>query len=34
MSNIYNKTFHHPNGTLIANWFEEEEMRRKTGEGR
>ena len=34
MSNIYNKFIIHPNGTLINNWFEEEELRRRTGEGR
>ena len=34
MTNIYNKTIYFPNGTLINNWFEEEELRKKTGEGR
>ena len=34
MTNIYNKFIKHPNGTLIANWFEEDELRRRTGEGR
>ena len=34
MTNIYNKVILHPNGTLISNWFEEEELRRRTGEGR
>ena len=31
---IYNKQFHNPNGTLINNWFEEEELRKKTGVSR
>ena len=34
MTNIYNKTMYFPNGTLINNWFEEDELRRKTGETR
>ena len=34
MTNIYNKFIIHPNGTLINNWFEEDELRRHTGEGR
>ena len=28
---IYNKNYIHPNGTLIHNWFEEEELRKRTG---
>lgn len=31
---IYNKVPLFPNGTLIGNWFEEEELRKRTGEGR
>lgn len=34
MTNIYNKTVLFPNGTLIGNWYEEDELRQKTGEGR
>ena len=34
MTNIYNKFIINPNGTLINNWFEEDELRRHTGEGR
>ena len=34
MTNIYNKIYHAPNGTLIGNWYEEECLREKTGEGR
>ena len=34
MSNIYNKFIKHPNGILIDNWYEEDELRRYTGEGR
>lgn len=34
MSNIYNKKILFPNGTLIDNWFEEDELRKYTGEGR
>ena len=30
--NIYNKTMYFPNGTLINNWFKEDELRRRTGE--
>ncbi len=31
MTNIYNKVITRPNGTLIGNWFEEDELRRVTG---
>ena len=31
MTNIYNKILTRPNGTLIDNWFEEDELRRTTG---
>ena len=31
MTNIYNKVLTRPNGTLIDNWFEEDELRRATG---
>ena len=31
---IYNKKYICPNGTLIDNWYEEEELRKRTGEGR
>ena len=34
MSNIYNKKIITRDGTLIDNWFEEGELRTKTGEGR
>ena len=34
MHNIYNKKILTTNGTLIDNWFEEEELRKLTGEGR
>ena len=34
MHNIYNKKILTNNGTLIDNWFEEGELRQKTGEGR
>ena len=34
MSNIYNKKIITRDGTLIDNWFEEGELRQKTGEGR
>jgi hypothetical protein len=34
MTNIFNKTVLAKNGTLIGNWFEEDVMREKTGEGR
>ena len=34
MHNIYNKTILTKSGTLIDNWFEEEELRKLTGEGR
>ena len=34
MSNIYNKKILTRDGTLIDNWFEEGELRQKTGEGR
>ena len=34
MTNVYNKTIFYPNNTLIHNWFEEECLRQKTGEGR
>lgn len=34
MSNIYNKKIITRDGTLIHNWFEEGELRQKTGEGR
>ena len=34
MTNIYNKTVLVNNGTLIGNWYEEEYLRSKTGEGR
>lgn len=34
MTNIYNKRILAPNQTLIENWFEEEELRKITGEGR
>ena len=33
-SNIYNKFYHNPNGTLIGNWYEEQCLRNDTGEGR
>lgn len=32
--NIYNKTYHNPNGTLIDNWYEEQCLRNRTGVGR
>ena len=32
--NIYNKTINAPNNTLIGNWYEEEVLRKITGEGR
>jgi len=34
MHNIYNKIILTKDGTLIDNWFEEGELRKKTGEGR
>ena len=34
MHNIYNKFILTKDGTLIDNWFEEGELRKKTGEGR
>ena len=34
MTNIFNKNVLARNGTLIGNWFEEEVLREKTGEGR
>ena len=34
MTNIYNKHIKFPNGTLIDNWFEEDELKKKTGETR
>jgi len=34
MTNIYNKIYHNPNGTLIANWYEEQCLRDKTDCGR
>ena len=34
MTNIYNKFFHVPNGTLVGNWYEEQCLRDKTNEGR
>ena len=34
MSNIYNKHITFPNGTLIGNWFEEDELKKKTGTSR
>lgn len=30
----FNKTLNNGHGTLVGNWFEEEELRRKTGVGR
>ncbi len=33
-SRIYNKKYICPNGTLVDNWYEEEELRKRTGEGR
>ena len=34
MTNIFNKKVLVKNGTLIGNWYEEEIIREKTGEGR
>ena len=34
MTNIFNKTVLAKNGTLVGNWYEEEVLRSKTGEGR
>lgn len=34
MTNIYNKIILGKNGTLVGNWFEEDVLRTKTGEGR
>jgi len=34
MTNIFNKKILVKNGTLIGNWYEEEILREKTGEGR
>ena len=34
MTNIYNKKILFPNGTLINNWYEEDELRKSTGESR
>jgi len=34
MSNIYNKTVLGKTGTLVGNWYEEDVLREKTGEGR
>ena len=34
MTNIYNKRIIYPNGTLVDNWYEEDELRKQTGEGR
>jgi hypothetical protein len=32
--NIFNKTINAPNNTLVGNWWEEDELRKITGEGR
>ncbi len=34
MTNIFNKTVLVNNGTLVGNWYEEQVLREKTGEGR
>lgn len=34
MTNIYNKKIITNKGTLVGNWYEEEVLRTKTGEGR
>jgi hypothetical protein len=34
MTNIFNKTVLVKNGTLIGNWYEEEVLRKISGEGR
>ena len=31
MTNIYNKNIKYPNGTLIDNWYEEDELKKRTG---
>lgn len=34
MTNIFNKIYQAPNGTLVGNWYEEQALRDKTKEGR